>query len=167
MNNAKIERSYMENKSFEFHTVPLIRVEWGGAGRLAELLAEKFAQRNILIVTDPGLVKAGLIEPIVSNLRANGYSVAIFDAVVADPPEDVVLAAVEYGRQVKPGVILGLGGGSSLDVAKLLAVLLASEQKITDIYGIGKVQGTRLPLVQIPTTAGTPVRILRICRAID
>ncbi|MEI2625933.1 MAG: iron-containing alcohol dehydrogenase [Giesbergeria sp.] len=162
MNNAKIERSYMENKSFEFHTVPLIRVEWGGAGRLAELLAEKFAQRNILIVTDPGLVKAGLIEPIVSNLRANGYSVAIFDAVVADPPEDVVLAAVEYGRQVKPGVILGLGGGSSLDVAKLLAVLLASEQKITDIYGIGKVQGTRLPLVQIPTTAGTGSEVTNI-----
>lgn len=152
----------METKSFEFRTVPLIRVEWGGAGRLAELLAETFAQRNILIVTDPGLVKAGLIEPIVSNLRSNGYSVAIFDDVVADPPEDVVLAAVEYGRQIKPGVILGLGGGSSLDVAKLLAVLLASEQKITDIYGIGKVQGTRLPLVQIPTTAGTGSEVTNI-----
>lgn len=152
----------MNTKSFEFRTVPLIRVEWGGSARLAEILAETFAQRNILIVTDPGLVKAGLIGPIVANLRANGYSVALFNDVVADPPEDVVLAAVEYGRQHKPGVVVGLGGGSTLDVAKLLAVLLASEQKITDIYGIGKVQGTRLPLVQIPTTAGTGSEVTNI-----
>ena len=79
----------MNTKSFEYRTVPLIRVEWGGSARLAEILAETFAQRNILIVTDPGLVKAGLIEPIVANLRANGYSVALFNDVVADPPEDV------------------------------------------------------------------------------
>ena len=51
----------MNTKSFEYRTVPLIRVEWGGSARLAEILAETFAQRNILIVTDPGLVKAGLI----------------------------------------------------------------------------------------------------------
>ena len=152
----------MNTKSFEYRTVPLIRVEWGGSARLAEILAETFAQRNILIVTDPGLVKAGLIEPIVANLRANGYSVALFNDVVADPPEDVVLAAVEYGRQLNRGVVVGLGGGSTLDVAKLLAVLLASEQKITDIYGIGKVQGTRLPLVQIPTTAGTGSEVTNI-----
>ena len=152
----------MNTKSFEYRTVPLIRVEWGGSARLAEILAETFAQRNILIVTDPGLVKAGLIEPIVANLRANGYSVALFNDVVADPPEDVVLAAVEYGRQHKQVFVVVFVCGSTLDLAKLLAVLLASEQKITDIYGIGKVQGTRLPLVQIPTTAGTGSEVTNI-----
>jgi alcohol dehydrogenase class IV len=152
----------MDAKSFDFHTVPLIRVEWGGSGRLGELLANSLSQRNALIVTDAGLVKMGLIGPIIVNLRANGFSVAIFDDVVADPSENVVLAAVEYGRQIKPNIVVGLGGGSSLDVAKLLAILLNSDQKMTDIYGIDKVKGSRLPLVQIPTTAGTGSEVTNI-----
>jgi alcohol dehydrogenase class IV len=157
-----MRENYMDAKSFEFRTVPSIRVEWGGAGRLGELLANAFSQRNALIVTDAGLVKMGLIEPIVANLRASGYSVAIFDDVVADPPESVVLAAVERGRQIQPDLVIGLGGGSSLDVAKLLAVLLPSGQKMADIYGIDKVQGNRLPLVQIPTTSGTGSEVTNI-----
>ena len=152
----------MSAKSFEFRTVPSIRVEWGGANRLGELLANAFSQRSVLIVTDAGLVKIGLIEPIVTSLRANGYSVGVFDDVVADPPESVVLAAVEYGRKIKPDMVIGLGGGSSLDVAKLMAVLLPSEQKMADIYGIDKVQGSRLPLVQIPTTSGTGSEVTNI-----
>ena len=148
--------------TFEFRTVPNMRVEWGGANRLGELLAKSFPQRSVLIVTDADLVKMGLIEPIVASLRANDYSVEIFDGVVADPPESVVNAAVQYGRKIEPEMLIGLGGGSSLDVAKLMAVLLPSEQKIADIYGINKVQGNRLPLVQIPTTSGTGSEVTNI-----
>ena len=79
----------------------------------------------------------------------------VIDDVVADPPESVVLDAAERARQADAEVVLGLGGGSSMDVAKLLAVLLAGQQPLADMYGVGKVSGQRLPLVQMPTTAGT------------
>ena len=79
----------------------------------------------------------------------------MIDDVVADPPESVVLDAAERARQADAEVVLGLGGGSSMDVAKLLAVLLAGQQPLADMYGVGKVSGQRLPLVQMPTTAGT------------
>ena len=114
------------------------------------------------MVTDAGLVKAGLIAPIAASLEAAGFTVTIFDKVVADPPEGVVYGCVEEGRQVATNIVIGLGGGSSLDIAKLAAVLLSSEQSLADMYGIGKVQGARVPLVLIPTTAGTGSEVTNI-----
>jgi len=67
----------------------------------------------------------------------------------------VVVAAAEQARKADIEIVGGLGGGSSMDVAKLLAILLGSDQPLTQMYGIGNVHGPRLPLVQIPTTAGT------------
>lgn len=147
---------------FEFRTVPSIEVAWGGARRLGENLAGRFAARKALLVTDSGLIKAGLIAPVVSNLEAAGFSVIVFDKVVADPPESVVLEAVDTARKVGADIAIGLGGGSSIDIAKLVAVLLVTDQKLADLYGIGKVEGTRLPLVLIPTTAGTGSEVTNI-----
>lgn len=87
---------------------------------------------------------------------------AIFSAVVADPPEAVVLDAVDAARRHEADLILGFGGGSSMDVAKLVAVLAGSRQPIGEIYGIGKVSAQRLPLVQVPTTAGTGSEVTNI-----
>jgi alcohol dehydrogenase len=81
--------------------------------------------------------------------------VTLIDDVIADPPEHIVLEATERARQADAEVVLGLGGGSSMDVAKLIAVLLPAAQSLKDMYGVKKVTGTRLPLVQMPTTAGT------------
>ena len=69
---------------FEFRTVPSIQVEWSGAQRLGALLAPRFAARRALIVTDGGLVRAGLLGPVEASLKAEGFTVAVFDAVVAD-----------------------------------------------------------------------------------
>ncbi len=82
--------------------------------------------------------------------------------MVADPPEAVVIRAVEFARAHDTDLIIGLGGGSSMDVAKLIAVLAASDQQLADIYGIGNVKGSRLPLIQIPTTAGTGSEVTNI-----
>jgi alcohol dehydrogenase len=79
----------------------------------------------------------------------------VLDNVVADPPEHVVLEAAAAARDARAQLVVGLGGGSSMDVAKLLAVLLESRQTLGDMYGVNRVEGTRVPLVQIPTTAGT------------
>jgi alcohol dehydrogenase len=82
--------------------------------------------------------------------------------VVADPPEAVVNNAVQFARRHDAELVIGLGGGSSMDVAKLVAVLANSQQALADIYGIGKVTGARLPLVQVPTTAGTGSEVTNI-----
>ncbi|MGO3841697.1 MAG: iron-containing alcohol dehydrogenase, partial [Alcaligenes pakistanensis] len=101
------------------------------------------------------LHESGLLDPALADLKANGWTVEVIDDVIADPPEHIVLQATERARQAKTEIVVGLGGGSSMDVAKLLAVLLASDQPLQEMYGIDKVRGSRLPLVQIPTTAGT------------
>lgn len=152
----------MDTKPFEFRTVPSIEVEWSGARRLGASLAGRFAARRVLLVTDEGLVRAGLIAPIVGNLQAAGFDVSVYDGVVADPPEAILLAAVESGRAAGAEMVIGLGGGSSLDIAKLAAVLLAGDQPLGDLYGIGKVRGGRLPLVLVPTTAGTGSEVTQI-----
>jgi len=96
-----------------------------------------------------------LLNPALASLAEHGWQVTVIDDVVADPPEHVVLEATERARLAQAEVVLGLGGGSSMDVAKLIAALLPTEQPLKDMYGIGKITGARLPLIQVPTTAGT------------
>ena len=91
-----------------------------------------------------------------------GLTCCTYSEVVADPPEHVVLGAVAFARQHGADIIIGLGGGSSMDVAKLIAVLAANDQPLSAIYGIGNVTGVRLPLVMVPTTAGTGSEVTNI-----
>ncbi|MFE8585898.1 iron-containing alcohol dehydrogenase [Sphingomonas sp. NCPPB 2930] len=149
-------------KPFEFRTVPSIHVEWGGAQKLGEHVAARFAGRRALLVTDAGLIETGLISPVEASLTANGFSVLLFTDVVADPPESVLLDCVDRAKAADVDIVIGLGGGSSLDIAKLAAVLLRSDQALSDIYSIGNVKGERLPLVLIPTTAGTGSEVTNI-----
>ncbi len=115
-----------------------------------------------MIVTDPGFLKTGLVEAPARSLQSAGIGTRIYSEVVADPPEHVVLKAVQFAREHGIDIIIGLGGGSSMDVAKLIAVLAASDQPLAAIYGIGNVKGARLPLVQVPTTAGTGSEVTNI-----
>jgi alcohol dehydrogenase class IV len=158
----EILEDHMTINPFEFRTVPAMQVAWGGAQRLGEILSGRFQARKAMLVTDAGLIKAGLIAPIAEALAASGFSVEIFDRVVADPPEHIVTDCVESARQAGVDLVIGLGGGSSLDIAKLVAVLLVSDQTLADMYGIGNVKGTRLPLVLVPTTAGTGSEVTNI-----
>jgi alcohol dehydrogenase len=142
--------------AFRFQTVPTLIVESGAARRLGVLLRERYpALSRLCLVTDGFLHRSGLLAPALADLAASGWTVTVVDNVVADPPEHVVLEAVARARDAQAQIVVGLGGGSSMDVAKLLAVLLASQQTLGEMYGVGRVQGERLPLVQIPTTAGT------------
>ncbi len=152
----------MTSAPFAFRTVPSIHVAWEGVARLGQDLAGRFTGRGALLVTDAGVVDAGLVDPVVDDLRGHGFTVSIFDRVVADPPEDVLLACVAQARHAGVDIVLGLGGGSSLDVAKMAAVLAPSHQPLSAMYGIGKVTGDRLPLVLVPTTAGTGSEVTNI-----
>lgn len=126
-----------------------------GAGEAAKIgtLAQSRLGADILFVTDQGVMKAGLADAALNALKAAGCSITIFDDVVADPPEAIILRCTEMA-QGKTGVI-GFGGGSSMDVAKLAALLAKSGETLADIYGVGLAKGPRLPLMLVPTTAGT------------
>ncbi len=140
--------------NFTFETTPRVICEVDGALRLGTLCRELGAQR-VLLVSDPGLQKAGLLDAPMRALREAGVDVTLYSDVQADPPEASVLNAVAAGRDCGAQAVIGLGGGSSLDTAKLVALLCGREQKLEDIYGINLAQGPRLPLIQVPTTAGT------------
>lgn len=142
--------------AFRFQTVPTVVVEFGAARRLGALLREQYPTgTRLCVVTDGFLHKSGLLSPALADLARHGWQVSVIDDVIADPPEHVVLEAAQRARAADAEIVLGLGGGSSMDVAKLLAVLLPGAQSLKEMYGIKKVTGTRLPLVQMPTTAGT------------
>jgi alcohol dehydrogenase len=151
------------NAAFNFSTVGHIISDPGAARRLGQLVAERFpAVRRALLVTDAGFLRTGLADMPRQDLVQHGISVEVFSDVVADPPEAVVNNAVQFARRHDAELVIGLGGGSSMDVAKLVAVLANSQQALADIYGIGKVTGARLPLVQVPTTAGTGSEVTNI-----
>ncbi|MDA7482352.1 iron-containing alcohol dehydrogenase [Planktomarina temperata] len=137
---------------FSFNTTPSLRMGAGLAGELGQITRPICGDR-VLLVTDPGMMATGLVQQATDCLRAAGVEVTLFDQVQADPSEEIVLQAAQQALG-KTGVI-GFGGGSSLDVAKLAALLAASNQPLAEAYGIGNAQGPRLPLVLVPTTAGT------------
>jgi len=139
---------------FGFRTTRSILVEPGGASRIGDEVGALLG-RSVLVVTDPGIREAGLVDGVLASLRDAGLEVDIYDGVQADPAESIVVEAVERARHAGADGILGIGGGSSLDVAKLVAVLARSDRPLGALYGIDNVTGGRLPLVLVPTTAGT------------
>jgi len=148
---------------FAFSTVASILSETGASARLGQIVRERFpAARRALVVTDAGFLRTRLAELPCLDLQRHGFAVSVFSGVVADPPEDVVREAVRFAQEKDIDLVIGLGGGSSMDVAKLIAILATGEQQLSDIYGIGKVSGSRLPLVQVPTTAGTGSEVTNI-----
>lgn len=148
---------------FSFSTVPHLVSQAGSAGQLGQHVRAHFPlARRAMIVTDPGFLRTGLVEAPTRDLEKHNMTVQVYSEVVADPPEHIVLKAVEFARLHDIDIVIGIGGGSSMDVAKLIAVLAGSDQSIGQIYGIGNVTGKRLPLVQVPTTAGTGSEVTNI-----
>ena len=126
-----------------------------GANSLAAC-AEWVGTQNpaaVLIVTSPPV--RNLCEPLVAALRAQGRRVEVWDGINAEPHVDDLAAALAAARDCGANVIVGLGGGSAMDVAKLVAALLDGRQTISEVFGIGKLAGRSTTLVCVPTTSGT------------
>ncbi|MBM4215568.1 MAG: iron-containing alcohol dehydrogenase, partial [Gammaproteobacteria bacterium] len=128
-----------------------------GAGCLRELgdLARQSGIRHALLVTDRGISARGMHQAACASLVAAGVGVTVYEQVVADPPTEVVLEATALGVRAGCDGVIGFGGGSSMDTAKLVAVLLCNEQALDAMYGVNKVRSSRKALIQVPTTAGT------------
>ena len=110
--------------------------------------------KNIFVITDEGLTELGLYDKTIKKLQS--YSnINIFNKVESDPSKSTLLKAFQEATDFKSTGVLGFGGGSSMDVAKLISLLLGSNQNIDTIWGVNNAKGPRIPLVLIPTTAGT------------
>ncbi len=140
--------------SMTFATTPRIILRDGALDDLPGILADAGA-RHVALVTDAGLVRAGLVAPVEARLRAAGLAVTLYDEVQADPPESIILSAVDRLGAAGVDSVFALGGGSAMDTAKLVAYLLRSPCKLEAIYGVDLAKGPRLPLILAPTTAGT------------
>lgn len=140
--------------SFTFNTSPRIVFETGAASKIDQLAAFCLGPRPF-IVTDPIIVSLGLLSPAEAMLKACGYDFFRFSDVVADPPKSLIEKAADAARSHGATSVIGFGGGSSLDVAKLVALLAGGSEDLDEAWGIGNAKGPRLPLVLVPTTAGT------------
>lgn len=149
-------------QNFEFNTTKSVVVERNGAGGsfVNRIVAMGF--RSPFVVTDPGVLGNGLLDATLAKFSEAGVQVGLFSKVQADPPESVILSATDAALQHQADCVIGFGGGSSMDVAKLVAVLMKEEERLADIYGVGQVKGGRIPLVLVPTTAGTGSEVTHI-----
>src|SRR5690349_3724683 len=138
-------------RPFTFHPGPRLIAGHGLHERLPELLPEGPS----LFVTDAGVRGLGLADNFITALEGSGRRVTVFDRVEADPSKDTLLAATAAGRAAGVTSVVGFGGGSPMDVAKLVAYLLGSGDVLDEIWGVGIAKGSRLPLALVPTTAGT------------
>ncbi|MGU3418539.1 iron-containing alcohol dehydrogenase [Methylobacterium sp. D54C] len=139
---------------FTFQTTPNVLFEAGAAKKLPEIVGS-FGAKRVLLVTDKGVRGAGLTQAAEAALAAAGVTLDVYEDVVADPPSTVIEAAAKRARELGTDLVLSIGGGSALDTAKLVAYLAKSDEPLDSIYGVGLAKGDRLPLILVPTTAGT------------
>ncbi|MDB2556667.1 iron-containing alcohol dehydrogenase [Luminiphilus sp.] len=139
---------------FSFQSVKTTLVQSGAVLHLSSLLAERGLSRP-LFVTDAMLIELGVVVPSIDHLRETCSSVTVFDGIEPDPSERVVGACLEVFESGQCDSVIAIGGGSSMDVAKVVSVLASGQQALSEIYGVGMVSSPRVPLFLAPTTAGT------------
>lgn len=144
---------------FEFRTVPRIVCESGCTNRLGELIAPMLpaavTRAKLFVLVDPFIAGTPAFKAIDTALQAAGHALLVCKDVEPDPPEELVHRVSALATEFSADLILAIGGGSTLDVAKLIAILAKGKQALASMYGVGNVTSDRLPLVLVPTTAGT------------
>ena len=156
----------MSLNNFTFNTTPGIRFGSGMSKLCAEEVSKKLGP-NILFITDKDLMSLKLTEPTLIELRKSSPKLEIFQDVEADPSIKTLLNAIEAGKKINATGVIGFGGGSSMDIAKLTSLILGSNENIDEAWGVSNAKGPRLPLVLVPTTAGTgsevtPISIITV-----
>ena len=156
----------MNLNNFTFNTTSGIRFVSGMSVSSSQEIC-KILGSNILFITDKDLMSLKLTEPTLNELKKFSSKVEIFEDVEADPSLKTLLNSIEIGKKMKATGVIGFGGGSSMDVAKLTSLILGSDENIEEVWGVSNAKGPRLPLVLVPTTAGTgsevtPISIITV-----
>ena len=128
-----------------------------GEGAIAQLgkLTRGLKCKRAFLVTDPGIVAAGHVDAAIESLKQFNIDVHVFDGAQENPTTANVDDGLAIAKDYQPDVLIGLGGGSSMDCAKGINFLVSCGGKMQDYWGVGKATGPMLPLIAIPTTAGT------------
>lgn len=149
------------------HKLTFTPVSYTGWGCLNQLLleVERFKATNILIVTDPFLKELGLTDKVQQPLLSKGYATTIYTDIAPEPPLAIGEKLVNFTRKHQFDLVIGLGGGSALDLAKLAAVLAVHDGKVADylnLTGTKALEQKGLPKILIPTTSGTGSEVTNI-----
>ncbi len=139
---------------FDFRPRTRVVFETGAVERAGELALELGGSR-VLVVSDPGIVAVGHTDRVLRSLQGSGLASMTFTEVEENPTTEHVDAGLAVANDFRPDLIVGLGGGSSMDCAKGVNFLLTNGGRMRDYWGVGKAAKEMLPLIAIPTTAGT------------
>ena len=145
-----------------FNAVRRVVFGVGALQQLGEEIRRSHGSR-VLVVTDPGIKAAGLVDKMVAALDKAELSSHVFDEVEPDPRVEVVSNSVSAAQAFKPDIVVGFGGGSALDISKVTSIMLTNTGKVEDYFGMEQVPKPGLPLVLVPTTAGTGSEVTSIC----
>ena len=156
----------MNLNNFTFNTTSGIRFGNGTSKSCVSEISQKLGP-NILFITDKDLMSLKLTEPTLIELKKLTSKVEVFQDVEADPSLKTLMNAIEIGKKNNITGVIGFGGGSSMDVAKLTSLILGSNEDIEEAWGVSNAKGPRLPLILVPTTAGTgsevtPISIITV-----
>jgi alcohol dehydrogenase len=146
--------SHPMRTTWTFHSAGQLFFGRGAAAQTGQL-ADRLKLRRVLIVTDATLISAGLGRTVSEPLESAGVTVEVFDGGQPEPSLDLVDQCLASARRFQPDGLLGLGGGSNMDLAKIVATLLAHGGSTRDYIGEDRVPGPVLPLICVPTTSGT------------
>ena len=152
------------NRVTVFQTTPRIIMGVGASNQIADEV-RRFSAKKVMIITDPGIVKAGICDRFKEILINAGCSVHSFDGVEPDPPFEVASQAAQDVMSAGADIIVGIGGGSSLDIAKVASILVTNKGPVSSYFGVDTVPSPGLKTILVPTTAGTgsevtPIAIL-------
>jgi alcohol dehydrogenase class IV len=148
--------------TFSYHFKPSIQFGCSLASKLGEELISVCPEKRVLIISDPGVIAAGLADAVLASLKKNGFTVDLFNDLKGESAAGPIDAAAESIRTLRPDAVIGLGGGSALDVAKLATVISAGDHR-AEYYAL---MNHPLPqrtekLIMLPTTAGTGAEVTR------
>ena len=144
----------MYQRSFTFDSLTKIKYGIGIAETIGDE-AKRFAPRKVLVVTDKGIIMAGLLDKIMESLKRSEAETLVFDQVEPNPKDETVEKEAAFLSNDKVDLIVAVGGGSSMDTAKAIGLLATNGGSICSYSGVDKVQKPSLPVITIPTTAGT------------
>jgi len=117
---------------------------------------------RVAVITDPGIDKAGILDTVRQAVEKSGLNHSVFTGVEPDPRIEIVGQAADHTRKESCDAVLGVGGGSSMDIAKATAVMMSNPGKIEDYAGVGKIPNPLPPVLLVPTTAGTGSEVTSI-----
>lgn len=152
--------------SFNFFVKSNITFGKGAVEKLPELI-QSYGMKHVMVVYDQGVKAAGISEKVMEQVGKAGVTSTIFDKVIPNPTNEVVEEAAKIAKEAKADGFVAVGGGSSIDLAKAINVLMTNPGKIGEYGGMNMVKNPCLPLIAIPTTAGTSSEITNVSALID